>query len=251
MDKEHIYGKTNIEESRFFRGPQSRFKELRMILSINYEFIKGFRKLHFVGPCITIYGSARINENHPSYQQARELGYQLAKLGFTIMTGGGPGIMEAANRGAKEAGGRSVGCNIVLPFEQKPNPYLDVWLNFRYFFIRKVMLTKYSYGMVIMPGGFGTLDEMFESLTLVQTAKMKKMALVIFDKDFYQHLYDHLEHLAKVGYIDHEDLSLFLYTSSIDEAVQYLERTITERFGKELQQKPKPFKWLFEKAFGI
>src|SRR5690606_19893038 len=137
-------------------------------LKILFEFIRGFRALHFVGPCVTVFGSARFKEDHPAYEQARQVGAGLAKLGFTVMTGGGPGIMEAANRGAKDVGGRSVGCNIVLPFEQTANPYLDRWVNIRYFFVRKVLLTKYSYGFVVMPGGFGTLDEYFEALTLIQ-----------------------------------------------------------------------------------
>src|SRR5690606_15639477 len=136
---------------------------------------------HFVGPCVTVFGSARFKEGHPAYEKAREVGQALVKLGFTVMTGGGPGIMEAANRGAKEAGGKSVGCNIVLPFEQSANPYLDKWVNIRYFFVRKVLLTKYSYGFVCMPGGFGTLDEFFEAITLRQTEKVKQFPVVLMD----------------------------------------------------------------------
>jgi hypothetical protein len=218
-----------------------------MLFLVASEFIKGFRKLHFVGPCITVYGSARVDENHPYYQQARKIGALLASKGFTIMTGGGPGIMEAANRGAKDVGGKSVGCNIVLPHEQKPNPYLDVWLNFKYFFVRKVMLTKYSYGLVIMPGGFGTLDEMFESLTLIQTAKIKNLPLVIFGKEFYQNLYNHLLVLKDNKFIDPEDLNLFLYTDSVEETVEYLQNEISNRFGNASKSKMTPTKWLLEK----
>ncbi|GIV41012.1 MAG: cytokinin riboside 5'-monophosphate phosphoribohydrolase [Vicingaceae bacterium] len=247
VNTEKIYGRPDPEERKFLQGPQSRWKELKMLFLVASEFIKGFRKLHFVGPCITVYGSARVDENHPYYQQARKIGALLASKGFTIMTGGGPGIMEAANRGAKDVGGKSVGCNIVLPHEQKPNPYLDVWLNFKYFFVRKVMLTKYSYGLVIMPGGFGTLDEMFESLTLIQTAKIKNLPLVIFGKEFYQNLYNHLLVLKDNKFIDPEDLNLFLYTDSVEETVEYLQNEISNRFGNASKSKMTPTKWLLEK----
>jgi uncharacterized protein (TIGR00730 family) len=125
--------------------------------------VRGFRALHFVGPCVTVFGSARFKEDHAYYGLGREIGRELARAGFTVMTGGGPGIMEAANRGAREAGGLSIGCNIELPAEQKPNPYLDRWITFRHFLVRKVMLVKYSYAFVALPGGFGTLDEIFET----------------------------------------------------------------------------------------
>src|SRR5881296_2957637 len=142
--------KNHRAERYFLEGPKSRRIETWMLLRTLYEFIRGFRRLHFVGPCVTVFGSARFKEDHPYYQLAREVGQRLAKIGFTVMTGGGPGIMEAANRGAKEAGGFSVGCNIRLPMEQLPNPYLDRWVTFRYFFVRKVMLVKYSYAFVVM-----------------------------------------------------------------------------------------------------
>src|SRR5580765_7592539 len=154
-------------------GPRARVVEFKRVWRIAAEFIRGFRALHFVGPCVTVFGSARFKEGDPYYQLAREVGKGIASLGMTTMTGGGPGIMEAANRGAKEAGGTSIGCNIILPHEQKPNPYLDRFVEFRYFFVRKLMLIKYSYAFVVMPGGFGTLDELFESLTLVQTGKIR------------------------------------------------------------------------------
>src|SRR3954447_10656899 len=140
--------------------------------------MRGFRLLHFVGPCATVFGSARFTEDHRYYKMARELGGRLARAGFTVMTGGGPGIMEAANRGAKEAGGYSVGCNIELPREQKPNPYLDRWVTFRDFGIRKLMLIKYSYAFIVLPGGFGTLDEFFSTATLIQTEKIEDFPLV-------------------------------------------------------------------------
>ena len=149
-------------ETVFLEGPHSRWQELKFLFHVLGQFIYGFRKLHFLGPCVTVFGSARFKETHPYYGKAREIGAEVVKLGFTIMTGGGPGIMEAANRGAKEAHGRSIGCNIILPHEQKPNGYLDRWVDIDYFFIRKVLLTKYSYAFVVMPGGYGTLDEFFE-----------------------------------------------------------------------------------------
>jgi uncharacterized protein (TIGR00725 family) len=144
------------KEIQFLEGRQSRRKEFYFTMKVAWEFIKGFRTLHFVGPCITIFGSARLDEKTPEYRKTVEIAGRISQLGFTIMTGGGPGIMEAANRGAREVGGRSVGVNIELPFEQKPNPYLDRSVDIRYFFVRKVLLLKYSYGFVIMPGGFGT-----------------------------------------------------------------------------------------------
>jgi uncharacterized protein (TIGR00730 family) len=156
-------------EITFLEGPQSRRKDLLFAIRVLIEFIKGFRALHFVGPCVTIFGSARFKDGHPFYEKTEELAAKIAQLGFTIMTGGGPGIMEAANKGAREAGGRSVGCNIVLPHEQHENPYLDKWVDIKYFFVRKTLLIKYSYAFVVMPGGFGTLDEYFEALTLIQT----------------------------------------------------------------------------------
>src|SRR3954453_4475013 len=143
----------------FLEGPRSRFDELITLFRVLLDFLRGFRVLHFVGPCVTIFGSARVTEGGRSYDMARKMGAAIAKLGFTVMTGGGPGIMEAANRGAKDVNGRSVGCNIELEFEQRPNAYLDTWATFRHFYVRKVMLLKYSYAFIAMPGGFGTLDE--------------------------------------------------------------------------------------------
>src|SRR5437660_446463 len=162
------------------------------VLRISWEFIKGFRALHFVGPCVTVFGSARFSDDHPVYDLARRTGALLARAGFTVMTGGGPGVMEAANRGAKDVGGRSIGCNIRLPQEQKPNPYLDKWITFRYFFVRKVMLVKYSYAFIALPGGFGTLDEIFETATLIQTAKIRDFPMVLMGRDFWQPLLDFL-----------------------------------------------------------
>src|SRR5581483_9542147 len=180
------------EEARFLQGPQHRTFELGKACRIFYELLRGFRALHFVGPCVTVFGSARFREAHPYYGLAREIGARLARAGFTVMTGGGPGIMEAANRGAKDAGGMSVGCNIELPEEQRPNPYLDRWIAFRHFFVRKLMLVKYSYAFIALPGGFGTLDEIFEVATLVQTRKVKEFPLVLMGVDYWQPLLDFL-----------------------------------------------------------
>src|ERR1700712_357738 len=174
--KEHIY----------LEGPKSRGYELGFAWKVFRQFLMGFRCLHFVGPCVTVFGSARFKEDHVYYKQARALSAEIAKLGFTIMTGGGPGIMEAANRGAKDVGGKSVGCNIILPREQHRNPYLDKWVDIKYFFLRKALLIKYSYAFIVMPGGFGTLDEFYEALTLVQTNKIKMFPIIIFDKSFYK-----------------------------------------------------------------
>ena len=161
-------------------GPHSRRSELQLILVAVRDFISGFRALHFVGPCVTVFGSARTPESHPAYAMARAMGAGLTRLGFTVMTGGGPGIMEAANRGAREAGGRSVGCAIRLPKEQDVNRYLDRFVVCDYFFVRKTLLLKYSYAFVCMPGGMGTLDELFEALTLIQTAKVKRFPVVLY-----------------------------------------------------------------------
>ncbi len=236
MDNQH---KTEI---KFLEGPQSRWKDFKFTLSVMNEFIKGFRTLHFVGPCVTIFGSARFPETHPYYKKTQKLAGEIAKLGFTIMTGGGPGVMEAANRGAKDVGGRSVGCNIVLPHEQGHNPYLDKWVNIKYFFVRKNLLAKYSYAFVVMPGGFGTLDEFFEAVTLIQTRKVSGFPVIIFEKEFYKHVVEHIELMKKEETISPEDLNLFLFTDSIEEAVEYLKIESIQKFGLE---KEKPRKWWF------
>jgi uncharacterized protein (TIGR00730 family) len=182
----------NDEERRFLEGPRPRSMEAFFIGRVAWEFFKGFRALHFVGPCVTVFGSARFTEAHPEYQRTREVGRRLVEAGFSVMTGGGPGLMEAANRGAKEAGGLSLGSNIRLPLEERPNAYLDKWIEFRYFFVRKVMLTKYSYAFIAMPGGFGTLDEIFETATLVQTGKIRRFPIVLVGIDFWGPLMDHI-----------------------------------------------------------
>jgi uncharacterized protein (TIGR00730 family) len=233
------------EEIRFLAGPQSRWQDFKMTVNVMRDFIRGFRALHFVGPCVTVFGSARFNENNVYYQMARELSAEIAKLGFTIMTGGGPGIMEAANRGARDVGGRSVGCNIVLPKEQVHNPYLDKWVNIRYFFVRKTLLIKYSYAFVVCPGGFGTLDEFFEAITLIQTKKLADFPIIIFGKEFHHELLEHIDKMLQRGTISPDDLKLFLVTDSIEEAVEHIREHIA-LFGLKHEEPFKPFKWLLE-----
>jgi len=228
----------------YLDGPKSRSFELGFAFRVFWQLLKGFRSLHFVGPCITVFGSARFKEDHPYYKTAREFGKRIAELGFTTMTGGGPGIMEAANRGAFENGGISVGCNIQLPFEQKPNPYMTKWITFEHFFVRKVLLSKYSYAFIIMPGGFGTMDELFETLTLIQTKTITQFPVVLFGKEYYNELWDYLQHMAKNGAISSEDLSLVLLTDDADEAIQHILSYV------KLNYKVKPRKrmwWLLEK----
>lgn len=235
-------------EIRFLEGPQSRWLEFKFTVKVLLQFIKGFRTLHFVGPCVTVFGSARFKEGHPDYEMARALSGRIAQLGFTIMTGGGPGIMEAANRGAREAGGRSVGCNIELPHEQNPNPYMDTWVNIKYFFVRKTLLSKYSYAFVVMPGGFGTLDEYFEAITLIQTKMVSDFPVVIMDTEFHQHIMAHIELMKAAGTISPDDSKLFIFTNDIEEAVNYIQNNTIKKYNlKPRNIKRRPFKWLFEK----
>jgi uncharacterized protein (TIGR00730 family) len=213
------------EVRKFLQGPQPRGFELARAVGIFWEFLRGFRTFHFLGPCVTVFGSARFPAGHPHYELARAVGAGLARAGFTVMTGGGPGVMEAANRGAKEAGGYSVGCNIELPREQRPNAYLDRWLTFRHFFVRKVMLVKYSYAFIALPGGFGTLDEIFETATLIQTGKIREFPLVLLGKEFWQPLLDFLAQRLIVAHtIDPADRARITVTDSAEDAV----RTVTD-----------------------
>ncbi len=200
---------------QFLQGPQKRGFELRRAIGIFFEVMRGFRKLHFLGPCVTVFGSARFTAEHQYYVLAREVGQRLARAGFTVMTGGGPGIMEAANRGAKDVGGYSVGCNIELPQEQKPNPYLDRWVTFRHFYVRKLMLVKYSYAFIALPGGFGTLDEIFETATLIQTHKIQDFPLILVGKEYWQPLLEFLRNrLVEAKTIDPIDAERILVTDS-------------------------------------
>jgi uncharacterized protein (TIGR00730 family) len=234
---------------KFLSGPKSRGSELWFALQVFWEFIRGFRKLHFIGPCVTVFGSARFDEDHPYYQSARKLGFLLAEKGFTIMTGGGPGIMEAANRGAYESEhGLSIGCNIILPREQKENPYLDRYVNFNYFFVRKVLLVKYSYAFVIYPGGFGTLDELFETLTLIQTRKIDGFPVVVVGKSYWQPVLDLVDRMIDEGTISPEDKDLFLVTDSEEEATEFICKVTFNKFhlSKRVVNAPSPI--LFEES---
>jgi uncharacterized protein (TIGR00730 family) len=191
------------------------------------EFVGGCRALHDVGLAVTVFGSARFHEGHPHYRLARELGRELARRGYAVITGGGPGIMEAANRGAREAGGLSIGCNIVLPHEQKPNPYLDRSIDFDYFFVRKVMLVKYSVGFVLMPGGYGTLDEIFETATLVQTGKIRRFPIVAMGRDYWQGMLDFIsESIFRAGAAAEGEVGGFLVTDSVAEATGHIDRIV-------------------------
>ncbi len=211
-------------ETRLLEGPRARIDEFLRVVRIGIEFIKGYRALHWIGPCVTIFGSARFAEGDPYYDLARRAGAEIARLGFTVMTGGGPGIMEAANRGAKDVNGRSVGCNILLPVEQQPNPYLDKMVLFQHFFVRKVMLVKYSQAFLIFPGGFGTLDEAFEAATLIQTGKINRFPLIFVGVDYWQPLFDFLQsRLLKHGAIGQDDFDRLLLTDSIDDICQAVE----------------------------
>jgi uncharacterized protein (TIGR00730 family) len=232
-------------EIKFLDGPQSRWSDFKFTLKVVREFLKGFRVLHFSGPCVTIFGSARFEEDHPYYQKTVELAGKIAQLGFTIMTGGGPGIMEAANRGAKEVGGRSVGCNIELPFEQEGNPYLDKWVTIKYFFVRKTLMMKYSYAFVVMPGGFGTLDELFEALTLVQTGKIKDFPIIIFGTEWHEKLMEYVHNLKDFKTISPEDIDLILFTDSMDEVVDAC-KSLVDKFKLEYEKRPKYFPFLGE-----
>lgn len=232
------------EERKFFKGARSRFSELKYTFGVVAQFVKGFRTLHFLGPTVTVFGSARFHEGNEYYELARKVSFILAKKGFAIMTGGGPGIMEAGNRGAKEAGGMSVGCNIVLPHEQKENPYLDRFVNIDYFFVRKELLRKYSFAFVILPGGFGTLDEFFETVTLVQTLKIDKMPIVVMGVEYHKYIKDHIELMRNTKTISEEDLSLILFSDNVDEVIEHISKHASQHEGLKLKP-AKSASWLW------
>ena len=225
------------------QGRHSRIRELLLLGRTVADFLHGFRVLHFVGPCVTVFGSARFGADHPFYALGRQVGHRLADLGFTCMTGGGGGLMEAANRGAREAGGASVGCNIELPHEQKPNAYLDRSVTCRQFFVRKVLLFKYSYGFIALPGGVGTIDELFEAFTLIQTGKIERFPLILIGTAYWRSLTDLLQHMQLDGAIGPHDLDLLLVTDSVDEAMHHLECFAIDRFAL---RGPRPSRWLGE-----
>lgn len=235
------------QDRLFLEGPQGRGFELRHMWRVFSEYLRALRALHFVGPCVTVFGSARFDDGHPAYEAARGVGASLADLGFTVMTGGGPGVMEAANRGAKEAGGTSIGCNIILPNEQASNPYIDRLVTFRYFFVRKVMLVKYSYGFVALPGGFGTMDEVFETATLIQTGKIRDFPIVLLGTEFWDPFVDFLrKQLVAAGTIDGRDADRLFVTDSAEAAARHIRDASIERFGLTYGEAPKRRRWLFE-----
>ncbi|MCB9847696.1 MAG: TIGR00730 family Rossman fold protein [Phycisphaeraceae bacterium] len=239
----------SAQDERFLRGPASRLSELWGIVQIGFEFLKGLRALHFIGPCVTVFGSARFGEDHPHYKTARRMGALISRAGFTVMTGGGPGIMEAANRGARDAGGPSVGCNIILPVEQKENPYLDRFVTFKHFFVRKVMLTKYSYAFVVMPGGFGTLDEVFETLTLIQTGVIRRFPVILVGRDYWAPVLSFInDTLIPLQTIAPVDLELVHVTDDPEEAIGWIVEEARDKFGLKRGVRIPRWKLLFEKG---
>ena len=242
------WGKTpgTMAEHDLLAGPGFRRSETARVIRIAAEFIRGFRKLHFVGPCVTVFGSARFDEDHRHYEVAREVGRRIARVGLTTMTGGGPGVMEATNRGARDEGGVSIGCNITLPFEQHPNEYLDTFIEFRYFFVRKVMLVKYSCAFVVCPGGFGTLDEVFETLVLIQTNKITRFPIVLMGTDYWRPIVDFVRNdMVAAGTIDESDLDLVVYTDDHDEVEDVL-RSAKSNHAERFKRVKSPFWWLWE-----
>ncbi len=236
----------NPDTANYLDGPQDRGFEVIFAFRVFWEFLRGFRGLHFIGPCITVFGSARFPAGHRYYEAARVVSHKLsADLGLTILTGGGPGVMEAANRGAREAGGPSIGCNILLPQEQSANPYVDKFVTLRYFFVRKVLLVKYSYAFIIMPGGFGTMDEFFETLTLVQTGKISNFPIVVMGLDYYKPIQEYIKFMVAEGTISPADLDLLLFTDDPDEAVEHVRQYIATNY--KAVKRRKPIWWLFER----
>ncbi len=232
----------------FLAGPRSRLHDMATIFRVGADFLRAFRTLHFVGPAVTVFGSARIEPGTTYYEMARQVGAAIAKLGFTTITGGGPGIMEAANRGAHEAGGRSIGVNIELPFEQHLNPYVDRSVTMRYFFTRKTILIKYSYAFVVLPGGAGTLDETFETMTLIQTGKIRNFPIVLMGKDYWQPLMDFVYHMAEAGMISPGDPDLIFFTDDVADAMAHLQRHAVRQFGLRRHKLPHPKPVLGEKG---
>lgn len=234
------------QDSQFLDGPNSRGTDFTFAVKVFIEFIRGFRTLHFVGPCISVFGSARIMEDEIYYDIAEEFGKKISDLGFTVMTGGGPGIMEAANKGAFLNGGSSVGCAIKLPREQALNKYMHTHVMFNFFFVRKVLLIKYSHAFIVMPGGFGTLDELFETLTMIQTGILHSFPVVIFGVDYYKELSAMIEQMIESKTIDSNDINLIKFTDNVDEAMQHITKFIQENYT--VKPKPKPW-WILGESY--
>ncbi|MGB0291738.1 MAG: TIGR00730 family Rossman fold protein [Luteolibacter sp.] len=235
-------------DTSLLSGHRSRIHNLLTLFRVAKDLLRGFRALHFAGPCVTIFGSARTKPGSDHYELGRKMGEACAKLGFTVVTGGGPGMMQAGNQGAFEAGGRSIGVNIELPFEQEANPYVQRSIDMRYFFTRKVILVKYSYGFVVLPGGAGTMDELFETMTLIQCGKLRNFPIVLMGKDYWQPLMDFIYKMAEAGTISPDDPELIFFTDDIDEAAAHLKRHAVRQFGLRRKKMPKASKWLGEKG---
>jgi uncharacterized protein (TIGR00730 family) len=226
MEINQLLEKGSDGDLALLRGPDDLLVDFDRAVKVFNEFVTGCRALYDIGPAVTVFGSARFEAGHRYYEMARELGSKLAEAGLAVITGGGPGIMEAANRGAREAGGLSIGCNIELPHEQQPNPYLDRSLHFDYFFVRKVMLVKYSSGFVFMPGGLGTLDEVFETLTLVQTGKMESFPCVAMGQKFWEPMIDFAaESMHREGTVEPGEVEIEI-SDMPGEAASYIQREI-------------------------
>ena len=222
------------EEGEFLNRTRTVEGEIARLKRIDEEFVRGFKALGKVGPAVTVFGSARFKEGHRYYELAREVGRELAQAGFATITGGGPGVMEAANRGAHEAGGKSYGLNILLPHEQGANPYVDASVDFRYFFVRKVMLVKYSCAYIVLPGGLGTLDEMFEAATLIQCKKIGPFPLILVGDEFWDGLREYGHFLVKQGVFDAEELGFGLVTDSPRDAVDRILRSLPDSVRERL-----------------
>ncbi|MEC5142476.1 TIGR00730 family Rossman fold protein [Chitinophaga sp. 212800010-3] len=236
------------EEKHFLEGPGSRLKELKFTLRMLTEFIRGFRVFHFAGPCIAIFGSARVKPESEYYEMARQMGAGIAGIGFSVMTGGGPGIMEAANRGAREANGKSVGCNIQLPAEQQPNQWMDRHFDCHYLFVRKVLMFKYSYGFVIMPGGIGTLDEFSEALTLIQTHKILNFPIVLMSKGYWEPLMPLFHKMIDSYMLEPDIMKYILLTDSVTEALEHLQQFVVTKYRLMQHKELRPIALLGESA---
>jgi uncharacterized protein (TIGR00730 family) len=249
MRRTPFFSKADDQERLILEGPKSRTSEFVQLLRMMRDLLRGFRVLHFVGPCVTVFGSARVGPDEPSYRLARQMGEALVKLGFTVMTGGGGGIMEAANRGAKDGRGRSVGCKIDLPHEHAHNPYLDRCVTLHYFFVRKILLIKYSYAFVVFPGGFGTVDELFEALTLIQTGKIDHFPIIVMGTDYWREGLGLLDKMARAGTISRSDLDLIHATDSVEDAIGHIREKAIAPFGL-LPARPRHLTLLGEQPLG-
>ncbi len=232
----HVAGSDAAEEERNFlmqrRTPDRERKRMQRIMA---EFEHGFRNLHQLGPAVTVFGSARFEPGHPYYKLGVQIGRRLAEVGLTVITGGGPGAMEAANRGAYEVGGPSYGLNILLPHEQEPNPYIDKNVEFHYFFVRKVMLVKYSCAYIVLPGGLGTLDELFEAATLLQCGKIGPFPLILVGEEFWKGMRDFLWFMVDQGVFGHEEIGFARITDSAEEAVDFVLRSLPDALRQQLK----------------